>query len=73
MFLNLYHKKYETTRPDIVNIVAKIELIIIIEDNFVAKVSAKYVGIVRSAITKISPTAFIAATTQSADNIRISV
>jgi hypothetical protein len=66
-------KMYETISPHSVNIVAKIELIIIIVESLEEKVSAKYVGIVRSAITKISPTAFIAATTQSADNIRISV
>ena len=60
---------YETTNPKIVNIVAKNELIIIIVDNLDAKFSAKYVGIVKSAITKINPTAFIAATTHKAENV----
>ncbi len=64
---------YEKINPKIVNIVAKIELIIIIVDNFEAKVSAKYVGIVKSAITSINPTALIAATTHKAAKIRISV
>ena len=64
---------YEKTNPKIVNIVAKIELIIIIVDNFDEKLSAKYVGIVRSAITKINPTALMAATTQSAAKIKIRV
>src|SRR5574344_1388157 len=65
--------KYEITNPQSVNIVAKIELIIIIFDNLFAKVSAKYVGIARRAITKMSPTAFIAATTHKLAKIKISV
>ena len=56
-----------------VNIVAKIELSIIILESLEAKLSAKYVGMVKSAITSINPTALIAATTQRAASIKIKV
>ena len=64
--------KYENTSPKIVNSIAKKELIIIIVDNLLAKTSATNVGIVKRAITKIKPTALIAATTHRDTSIKMS-
>ena len=65
--------KYETTKPERVKAVASNELSIIILESLLQNDSAKYVGMVKSAMTKISPTTLIAATTVKAAMIKISV
>jgi hypothetical protein len=64
---------YEIINPIIVNIDENSEESNIILAKLSESFSAIYIGMVRSAITKINPTTLIATTTVRAESIRISV